>query len=73
MANANFDVDFIDDVDSTEQENKADGMDKHKRAELAHKLAVVLLFDKKAKHHAKQKKAGNVKFSKGALDIGEDE
>ena len=68
MAKTNMNVDFTDDL--TEQDT--DEAQKHKRAHVAHKLAVVLLFDQKAKHLEDEKKKAKpikrISAKKGALE-----
>ena len=59
MAKTNMDVDFLDNDEAgniqATPDNKADH-DKHKRAEVAHKLAVVLMFDRKAHNIREERK-----------------
>ena len=55
MSQINKNVDFIDNDDHGNLIQSDDDKAKHKRAEVAHKLAVVLLFDQKAQHHKKNK------------------
>lgn len=66
MAAINKEVDFTDELTKDRDEHKA----KHKRAGIAHKLAVVLLFDQ---HHQNTKPKGkSVPAGKrGALESGE--
>ncbi|XGI80682.1 hypothetical protein ACED16_02620 [Enterobacter hormaechei] len=72
MPKSNMDVDFYDE-NITDDKTKSDNEYKNKRAKLAHQLAVVLLFDQKAKHLEEQKKQSKpikrvVSAKKGALE-----
>ncbi|EJY3122538.1 hypothetical protein OGA32_000120 [Salmonella enterica] len=69
MAQSNMNVDFIDD-DKLEEHDAEEQKHKNKRAELAHKLAIVLLFDRHADKikQAKQKAKKDSIKRKGALN-----
>ncbi|MBG0579359.1 MULTISPECIES: hypothetical protein [Enterobacter cloacae complex] len=72
MAKTNKNVDFIDNDEQGNIVTNKDQHHKNKRAELAHKLAVVLLFDQKAKHLENEKKKAKpikrISAKKGALE-----
>lgn len=72
MPKINNSVDFIDNDDQGNLIQSDDDKAKHKRAEVAHKLAVVLLFDQKAQHHKKNKQkpdsAKRISVKRGALE-----
>lgn len=72
MAQSNMNVDFIDNDENGElvqDSKKGKEEDKHKRAKIAHQLAVVLMFDQKAQHHKEQRKpVKRVKGQRGALE-----
>lgn len=75
MPKINNSVDFIDNDDRGNIIQSDDEQTKHKRAGIAHKLAVVLLFDQKAQHHKKNKQkpdsAKRISVKRGALERGE--
>lgn len=72
MPKINNSVDFIDNDDHGNLIQTNDDKAKHKRAGLAHKLAVVLLFDRHHQNLKSTKTEGKSKAGKrGALDMGE--